>query len=289
MSKESKFRTGTILALSAAFLWAVNIIITKYILRAGENPVNIMFWITIISLPFWIGRFITKKEEAKKASKKDYLILISIGIIATLLATMVEFYALKYSQAINYSFLIRSVMIFTVGFAAIFLKEKITFKKIILVVLILTGAYLVATGGKVISLSIGDGLTLFNAALIAFGNTILGKIAAKTMSPGLSASGSFLFGLLPVVAVTFMTKSFAIPHTLWLLLLLSFFGILSATVRFKAYKYCTASFLSMIYSTTPVFVALMAFILLGETITIIQLIGGLLVISGGIYAERTKI
>lgn len=289
MSKGSKFRIGTILALSAAFLWAVNIVITKYIIKAGENPINVVFWVAVISLPFWLGRFAMKKEEARKASKKDYLVLLLMGIIGTLLVSIIQIYALKYSQAINYSFLIRSVMIFTIAFAAIFLKEKITVKKVVLTVLILAGSYLVATSGKIISLSIGDGLTLLNAALIAFGNTILGKIAAKTMSSGLSASGSFLFGFVPIVAITFLTGSFALPHALWLILLLSVFGILSTIVRFRAYQHCTASFLSMIYSMTPVFITLMAFFLLGETLTTIQVIGGLLIIFGGIYAERTRI
>ncbi|MFA7253200.1 MAG: DMT family transporter [Patescibacteria group bacterium] len=286
---KKNLRIGTILAISAALLWAVNIIITKFILRAGENPINIIFWITLFALPFWLGLFLRKRQEAAKITKKDIWILLAIGIISTLFIAVVEAFAIKYTPAINYSFLIRSTLLFTIGFAAIFLGEKITLKKIILGVLILLGAYLVATGGKVISLSVGDGLTLLEAALIAFGNTILGKIATKTMSSQLSSSGSFMFGLLPVIAITFLTKSFAFPHTIPLLILLSLLGVISSSIRFRAYEHCSASFLAMTYSLTPVFVSIIAFFLLGERLTPIQLIGGLLVVSGGVFAEKIKL
>lgn len=289
MSENSKFRVGTIYAILAAALWAVNIIITKFIIKAGENPINIVFWIAIISSPYWIGLLVKKSEELKKASKKDLLILISIAITANLLLSLVEMFALKYTQAINFSFLIRSTLIFTILFATIFLGEKITRKKVILAVLILTGAYLVATGGKIINLGLGDILTLLEAALLAFGNTILGKIATKTMSPQLSSSGSFVFSLLPIIVFTFSTKSFAFPHTWGLVILLSVLCIVSNSNRFVAYKHCSASFLAMTYSLTPVFVTILAFFLLGEKFTLAQLIGGLLVVSGGVFAEKIKL
>lgn len=286
---QKNFRIGTILAVSAALLWAVNIIITKFIIKAGENPINIVFWLGVLCLPYWSGLFVSRREEIKKATKKDFLILFSIGIISTVLISVVEIFALKYSQAVNYSFLIRTVMIFTIGLAAVFLGEKITWKKIILALLILSGAYLVATGGRIISLTTGDILTLFEALLIAVGNTILGKIAARTMSSSLSASGSFLFGIIPVIILTFVTGSFAIPHTFFLLIILSVLCILSNRIRFQAYQHCSASFLAMTYSLTPVFVTILAFFLLGENLTTVQLIGGLLIVAGGIYAERIKI
>jgi drug/metabolite transporter (DMT)-like permease len=215
--------------------------------------------------------------------------LLSIAIIANLLLSIVEIFALKYTQAINFSFLIRSTLIFTILFATIFLGERITRKKIILAMLILAGAYLVATGGRAITLGLGDILTLLEAALLAFGNTILGKIATKTMSSQLSSSGSFVFGLLPIVVFTFATKSFALPHAWGLLILLSTLCVVSNLNRFTAYKYCSASFLAMTYSLTPIFVTIIAFFLLGERLTLIQLLGGLFVVSGGVFAEKVKL
>ncbi|MDO8444389.1 MAG: DMT family transporter, partial [bacterium] len=268
MSKLSKkLRTGTILAVIAAFLWAMIIILTKFIIRAGDDPLNVIFWLTILATPFWLGMIVSKKEEVKKMEKKDYQILLLIGLVGPLLGAIVEIFALKYTQATNFSFLIRSSLLFTIIFAALFLGERVTKKKLTIATLILIGAYLIATSGKIIHLSLGDGLTLLEAALIAFGNTILGKIAIRTMSSQLSAAGSFLVSVLPVIVLTFATKSFAIPHAIGLILVLTVVEIVSVLNRFNAYKYCSASFLAMTYSATPVIVTVSAFFLLGEQLS----------------------
>lgn len=282
-------RKGTLLAAAAAFLWAAIIILTKFIIRAGDNPLNVIFWLTILATPFWIGLLFSKKAEVKKMRKKDFQTLLLIGLVGPLLGAIVEIFALKYTQATNFSFLIRSSLLFTIVFAALFLGERVTKKKLTIATLILIGAYLIATSGKIIHLSLGDGLTLLEAALIAFGNTILGKIAIKTMSSQLSAAGSFLVSVLPVTVLTFATNSFAVPHAVGLILILTVVEIVSVLNRFNAYKYCSASFLAMTYSATPVIVTVFAFFLLGEQLSLIQIIGGLLIVSGGVYAEKIKI
>ena len=123
-----------------------------------------------------LGNSVLKqKEAAKKITRYDLTILLGMGLISTVGIGITEALALRYSQAINYSFLIRTVILFTFLFAYIFLGEKLTLKKIVLAIVILFGSYLLIAQGQKLVFSAGDIFTLIEAALIALGNTVLGE------------------------------------------------------------------------------------------------------------------
>lgn len=283
------FSKGFYYTFLAALSWAISIVLLRIILQSGENPYNMMFWTSLIGLPFWIYLFAKNKNEIKKLKKKDYYILLAMGIISSVGVSLTEFLALKYSPAINYSFLIRTVILFTFLFAYIFLGEKFTKKKIALATLLITGVYLLTTKGKIISLTAGDIFTLSEAALIALGNNVLGKMATNRMSVALSASSSVLIGLLPKLAIAVYFTQIIVPKGIFWIVLLTIVFILLTQLRFTAYKYASASYVTMVFSFTPVFVSLMAIPLLKELMTPIQIIGGVLIILTGILVEKLKV
>ncbi len=274
---------------SGAFFWAIAILFTKIILKNGENTYNLVFWTILLACPFWIYIFSKNIKEFKTISRKSYWILIGMGLIGSMAVNIIEMFAIKYSQAINYSFLIRSVVLFTIIFAFVFLGEKITWKKILITFFILAGAYLLTTSGKIIHLSSGDIFTLIEALLLSFGNTILGKMATKRMSSDLSASASYIIAVLPMTLIALFMGAIAMPKAPIFLILLTISNIFGTTFRFKAYKNASASYVTMIYSFTPVIVLFLAIPFLGETITPIQIIGGVLIILAGIFVEKLKI
>lgn len=280
---------GFIYTFLAALFWAISIVIARFVLRSGENAYNVSFWTTILATPYWLYVLFGKRKELKKTTNKDRLVLLGMALVSTVGVGITEVFALKYSPAVNYSFLIRSVILFTILFAYILLGEKITLKKIILATLILVGAYLLTTNGQFISFSLGDIFTLTEAALIALGNNVFGKMATNSMSTDLSASGSFIIGVFPITLIAFLNKAIIIPKSLLLILLLTFGYILITVFRFKAYKNATASYVTMIFSFTPVLVSFMAIPLLGELMTSVQIAGGVLIVLAGIAVEKLKI
>lgn len=273
----------------SAIIWAISIVLLRIILKSGENLYNVFFWVTLIEAPFWLFLFSKKKTETKKLTKNDYYILIGIGIISSAGVTLTEILALTYSTAINYSFLIRTVILFTFIFAYLFLGEKITKKKIILAIILLGGAYLLTTKGQAVSLTRGDFFTLLEAALIALGNNVLGKMATNSMSTSLSASASKLIGFLPSIIIAIYFTQIVFPKTIILICILALLYILLNQFRFNAYKNASASYVTMIFSFTPVFVSFMAIPLLGESMTVVQTIGGILIIMAGILVEKLKV
>lgn len=283
-----KISKGFIFSAIAAFAWAVTISLSKLAFQGGENAYTLAFWTTALAIPFWGTLLYKNKDELRNVPKMGIYVLLGMGLNTIFLAIL-EPFAIKFSTAINYSFLIRSVLLFTVLFAVIFLNEKLTRKKVVLVVLTLIGAYLLTTRGQLLSLSLGDGLTLLEAIFIAFGNNILGKLSTKNMSANIASAGSFFVSILPVAVIAFFNNAMGYPRFPFLLLCITAFSILLTVARFRAYHKASASYVTMVFSFTPVFVTLIAFVFLQEVITPIQIVGGGLMVLAGIATEKLKI
>jgi O-acetylserine/cysteine efflux transporter len=283
MSQKFKF------TFLAALSWAISIVMARYIFGLGEDAYNVTFWTTLLATPYWIYILSKQSRELKKSTKQSYLILLGMALISSIGVSITEAFALKYSPAVNYSFLIRTVILFTMVFAYLFLGEKFTLKKVILAVLILFGAYLLTTKGQLIAFTIGDIFTLVEAALIALGNNVFGKMATNRMSANLSASGSFLLGVLPLIIIAWMNHGIAMPKSFILMSLLTIMYILITIFRFEAYKHASATYVTMVFSFTPVLVSFMAIPILKEVLTPVQIVGGVLIVLAGIGVEKLKI
>lgn len=283
-----KISKGFVFTFISAFAWAVTISLSKLAFQGGENVYTLAFWTTIFAIPFWTLLLFNNKKELRTIPKTGIYVLIGMGLNSIVLSIL-EPFAIKFSTAINYSFLIRSVLLFTVLFALVFLNEKLTRKKTVLVVLTLVGAYLLTTKGQILSLSLGDGLTLLEAAFIAFGNNVLGKLSTKNMSANVASAGSFFVSIVPIAIIAFLHEAVIMPKFPLLLVSITVFSIIITTMRFRAYRYASASYVTMIFSFTPVFVALMAYLFLHESITFIQVIGGGMMVLAGIATEKLKI
>ncbi|MFH1188073.1 MAG: DMT family transporter [bacterium] len=274
---------------TAVLSWAASILLIKYILNQGESAYNLIFWAAILSAPYWIYIFCKNSEKVKRITKTDIWILIGIGFINTAAANVVEIFAIKYTQAINYSFLVRTTMVFTIIFAFLFLKEKITKQKIILCVMILSGSYLLITSGKLMRFQIGDLLTILEAVLVSFGGVILGKMAVKRMGRELSSSAGILIGIFPITAIAFLNKAVAIPKLPVFVLFLALSNALIIVFKYKGYKIASAAYITMMFSLTPVVVSLIAIPLFKESLAPIQILGGGLIILGGVLCEKLRI
>jgi len=284
-----KLSRAFILTFLSTLSWAIGIIIVRYVLKENGNVFNVNFLSTIFVTPYWLYIFLQNKQQIKTITGKEWLPLILLGIIGGFLVGLTEIFALKYSPAINFSFLNRTVIVFTIIFAFIFLKEPINLKKIILTVLILIGCYLLITKGQQLSFTLGDIFTITEACLIALGSVLV-KICVLRFGPDISNSIAFLISVLPTILIAFFMKAIYIPESLLLILLSAPLQlILVQYFRFRALKIASASYVTMIFSFTPVLVALMAIPLLGESLLPIQVFGGFLIILAGIFVEKLKI
>lgn len=105
---------------------------------------------------------ILRKKDLKKVKPNHLKRLVAIGLTVGV-AYVTGFYGLKLSTLINYGFLIKSTLFFTILLAYLFLKEKFSKGKTILLITFALGAYFLSTGGKTIVPKLGDLLTLLTA------------------------------------------------------------------------------------------------------------------------------
>jgi len=94
---------------------------------------------------------------------------------------------------------------------------------------------------------------------------------------------------MPTLAIAMLNTTIHIPMLWPLILTIALLDISLSQFMFRAFKYSTASFVTMVMSFTPVLVSFMAIPILKESLTPIEMIGGLLIISSGILVEKLKI
>lgn len=279
---------GLIFWLATAFTWAISLILQRLILTRGENPLNLVLWLNFFAAPLWLMIFKRHFVEFKKLSKKNITLLVFIGIASSIGTSYLQSLALKNTTAVNFAFLYRTIVVFTIVFAWAIFKEKITVKKLLIAILILVGSYLLLTKGKGIILTPGDIYSLAAAASGALISNILVKHSTSKMHPDLSAAVTMLVVLLFLFIFSIMTIKITVPGDFSLVIITAVVYFFVIRLRNKAYTLSTASFATMISSFTPLFVAIMSIPLLGERLEPIQLIGGILIVSSGFLTEKLK-
>lgn len=282
-------KKGFFLAFGAAASWAISILLTRFVLRGHADPAQLAFLVEIVAAPFWLIIGLRQARLVTHLSGRDVAIMAGIGAVSVMGITYLENLALQNTTASNFSFLIRSVMLFTFIFAHFFLKEKLTNKKLLLGAIIMAGSFLLITQGAALQFRLGDIFALLEAASIAFINNILLKKLVGRMHPDIVSSGTYLFGLITMAVIALPHFSLQSLPPIWLIIIISLFGQLIGLLRNRAYQYVSSSFSTTMFSFTPVIATIGAVMFLGEKIAPIQIIGGLLIISASFLAYKMKI
>jgi len=202
----------------ASLLWALDSPFRKPLLVGGLQVgfVSLLEHIfnALVSLPIlW-----RKRHDFLKLSGKKIVALLYIGAGASALGAIVF---VKGAVAMEYNFTVAALLqkfqpIFAIILAAIFLKEKISFKFWLLAIPAIVGAYLVSFGlvsPQIIFASasgaslIGPALAIL-AALLWAGGTVVGRGLLSDLSFEFVTGMRFVFGLLFLIFYVSMWESF---------------------------------------------------------------------------------
>ncbi|MBS1267219.1 MAG: hypothetical protein MAG795_01191 [Candidatus Woesearchaeota archaeon] len=266
--------------------WAFVITINKHGLNLGTKPFQYTAqtnFITAIILSLLV--FFTKKQEFAKIDKNLILKMIAIGLCVGI-AYITGIYGLKLTSSINYGFVIKSAMIFTIIQAYIFLKEKLTKQKILLLIVFTIGAYLVTTAGKLLIPKPGDLLTMVAALGFSSANIIQKKLT-KEIDPVLITWARITFAFLTVAIASLVIgknifEIIAPVHVI----AVGFLSVILVIYLVKTLSVASASYLTMTSMITPFLVTIFGLVFLKETINIFQIIGGILIIGCGVLVHK---
>ena len=133
-----------IYAVLDALMAAISVTLTKAGVK-NLNPVLAFALEAVLILTIsWSAVFIKGgQSEISKIDKQTWLFLAGAGV-ATTLASLFQFGALKNGHAGAVSSIDRSSLVLTILFATLFLKEKLTWQLVVGGILIVSGAVLIA-------------------------------------------------------------------------------------------------------------------------------------------------
>lgn len=287
MNNKQKALTYVILF---SLFWAINIVLVKMVLLEGVQPLLLIFLMFSIAFILSAAFNITfKRKEFKKLNKKFIWKLVLLGVIGSGIANIFTFYGLQLSTAINYGFIIKTGLVFTITLSYFFLNEKITKEKILLACFLIIGAYLISTGGKSYIPHIGDILIVLGAFCYTVSN-IIAKPILNIIKPEIVVMfRSFFGGLFILIFISFISVNISNIINPFIIIIMGFVLFLTLTFLNKTLEITTTSYMSMMSMVTPVLVVIMAFFILRETMNMFQVIGGLLIISSGLLIQKTNI
>ncbi|MRT94352.1 DMT family transporter [Ancylomarina sp. 16SWW S1-10-2] len=293
--KNNKFLIGMGFALLATAFWSGNFVVSRG-LSESIHPFSLAFYrwfmASLIFTPFAIKS--VKKEWSIIKKRFPYLFitaLLGVSIFNTLI-----YFAGRSTTAVNMSLIMLTFPIFILLISILFFKERLGLKKILGILVVLSGVISIASQGHPsnlldLTLNEGDPLMLLAAFMFAVHSHLI-KNKDKQMSIITLQYSTFAIGaiLLLPFHLWVSNTSQEVVFTLPIIGSILYIAVCASLVSFlswnKAIEKIGAVSAGMIYYLLPLFSGLVAFILLGEKLHFYHLISGLLIVSGILIINR---
>lgn len=297
-SKKNKIALGIALAFAGAAMDALADVIPKPLMAETQispaAPLMIVFLIYIVSGAIFTP-FTAKSPSLFKFSRKSIYALTGLGV-AEVLGTIFFLYGLKDTSAINAAILGNSEIVFGIIIAMIVLSERIKRKEFLPFMLIGIGAILIPLGtsvsehGFITNFVIGDLMILLSGVFMGIVMTMYKKMGDEFDSKRIIQYTSFVGAAVAMAGILVMNIPFELdPSHLPTILVTGIVGIgIPILFVIVALRYIGAVRTILIFSTTSVFGALFAHVLLGELITLAN-VGAIGLVIVGTYFLRKKL
>lgn len=301
-------RTGYLLYLGAAFLFALNGTVAKSLLltdidaaRLSQIRVTAAFLILLILVAI-------TRPKALRITRNELPVLLVYGVLGVAMTQYLYFVALKTGLPIGVALLIEFTAPIMVALWFRFgMKHPTRGLVWVALVLALTGLAMVGQVWLGFTLNALGVTAAFGAAIALAIYYVLADKQVRSSTPrdavsltmwGFGASAlfwaivqpwwSFPWSTLAGYGFPLGTDGVAVP--LWLLTL--YMIVLGTTVPFllvvTSLKYIRASQASVVGMTEPLLAILIAWVALNEVMTPIQIVGALVVLVGVLLAERSR-
>jgi drug/metabolite transporter (DMT)-like permease len=276
-----------------AIMIAMGHVLQKMVLNHGVN--RFVFAFLRISTGFLIITLLLliKKHRPVEVIKNNIRTFIVLGVCFSGFGILLKLWGLSYTTATNASFIMSLSSVAVVIFAYFLLNEQAPRRFYFIVIIMISGVYLVTTGGEQLLPRSGDIIILCLAFLIGF-MRVYGKKVLFTLSVLQTAFGRSFFGMLflGILIPVFAPGGFSTIPNFPVLLLILANGITfssSIVLFYKALQAEGASNTGMFALLVPVLTAGLGFLLLGETLNSYQILGGVIILGGSFFISRLKI
>lgn len=278
-------RTYAMLLLLTSLLWGGNFVLGKSLVgHASPLTLTSLRWVIavlcLLPMVWW-------KEKKLLPTRDAILPLFCMGLTGVVLFNVFQFLALEKTSATNVGLISTLNMVTISLFSFVFLKEKIRALQILTMMFLLVGVVLVLSKGDIsylLSLQFNVGDLWMLAAVCVWGiYSVCSKWAMSKTTPLMSILYSAIFGLvilLPFNLADFTVTNINAPFVGSIL----YTGVISTVVCMVLWNIGVqklgATTSGIFLNFNPIFTSILAFFLIGEQLTWLQGVGGIIVISG---------
>ncbi len=266
-------------------LWASIPVASKKILSELDS-IQMLFYSTLFSLiVLWLILIVQRKHKNMGSySLRDYLNMAFLGFLGTYLYYVLLYTAFELTTAQEGFILAYTWPILVLALSFLILKEELTIKKIIAILISFLGIIIIVTRGKIFSLVltniIGDIIAILGAFVFAL-FSILGK--KYNYDKTISAFIYFLTAQFLVTITLLAFSSLKVPSIeTWIWLIYN--GLLVNGVTyiwwFKALEKVDTHIVSTTLYLTPFLSLIYIWLFLGEKIFISSIIGLTIIVTG---------
>jgi drug/metabolite transporter (DMT)-like permease len=300
----SNLAKGYVIAVTGIILWSTTGVFIGYLITHYKMPALLLaFWRDLLVCVALVPALLLTRRSLLHipVSHIGYYILFGLTLA---LFNSIWVVSVKTNGAAVATVLVYSSAGFTAALAWWFLRETLGLPKIAAIILSLCGCVLVsnAYNQEMWKLNpLGASTGLLSGLLFAVYNLFCKEAARRKTNPWTTMLYSFAFGsifimifnlfpILPDAAGSFKALLPKLPISGWfVLVVLSFvptvlgFGFYNTSM-----KYLPASIVSLLATSEPVMTAVEAYIFLDERMTIIQIAGGLIILSAVLVVQLEK-
>lgn len=284
-------------ALTAVVLWGISFVATKAALRE-LSPVTLIFTRFAMGVAILIV-ILELKREPLVPPRDSWRILALMGFVGIFLHQMIQVHGLTLTTAVRTGWLIGVTPIWSALLATIFLGERFGPRKVLGLLVGTIGALLVVTRGNfstgVLALPAtrGDLLVLVTTVTWAI-YTILGRDALKRLGSARATTAAMFIGWAMMIP-------FFVASTGWHeyrhlsptgVIAILFLGIgcsgLGYLLWYAALERIEATQVAAFLYIEPLVTLLAAVTLLGESVALVTIFGGVLVLLGVLIVQTTQ-
>jgi drug/metabolite transporter (DMT)-like permease len=294
--QKSHVKTWAHLSLLAAnIIFGLNYSIAKSVMPDAIKPFALVSLRSVsAALLFWITSLFIPKE---RVTRKDLLYLFGCSFFGVVINQILFLIGLNLTSPVNSSIIISTNPIFALVFAALILREKITFLKGFGLAIGLSGVLLLilqnGTPDTASSTFIGDVFTLINTISWAFYTVIIKRMLEK-YHPVTVMKWTFFFGMFTTIPAGYTQWSTmdwsVISFNSWLgigfiVVFATYLGYLLISFGLKR---LSPTIVSTYTYLNPIIAAYLASILGQDHIDIVMVTSAILIFAGVFVVSRQR-
>jgi len=291
--------TMVLLMVMAAFFWSGAFIAGKFSVSSFTPGMLTFLRFGIASLII-LTVLIVREPENWKLRKSELPAVIILGLVGMIGYHLLFFEALKYTTAINASMVVATNPMITAVIAAIVAGENLSYKRITLILVALTGVVLTLTNWDIgvitrMEMNIGDLIMLIAVCCWAVYSVLVKRFMAGFTPLKLTAYSfiSCVIMLAPFVVFSKMNieSLSTAPLNAWMAVVYMavFPTVIGYLIQQMSIKKVGASQTSIYINLVPVFSLFLATLILGESVTVQKIASSGMIIVAVFLYSRDKI